>query len=179
MQIRSLIADNNLNIQQYKNFRDFVTFTDMFNPVPLNLPHYPLRIKQKDGDTFIFDEIRKKFLVLTPEEWVRQHIVHFLILEKKYPRSLIKLEGGLKLNSRQKRSDILIFNNAGEKVLLVECKAPSVKISQNTFDQIARYNFVHRVQWLLVSNGMQHYCCEIDFENSSYRFVKDLPEYCG
>lgn len=149
----------------------------MFNPVPLNLPNCPLRIKQDDKGTFIFDEIRKKFLVLTPEEWVRQHIVHFLIREKKYPRSLIKLEGGLRLNSRQKRSDILIFNSIGEKILLVECKAPSVKISQNTFDQIARYNFVHRVQWLLVSNGMQHYCCEIDFENSSYRFVEELPEY--
>ena len=149
----------------------------MFNPVPLNRPQYPLRIKQDDSGTFIFDEIRKKFLVLTPEEWVRQHLVHFLIIDKKYPRSLIKLEGGLKLNSRQKRTDILIFNNKGQKILLVECKAPSVKISQDTFDQIARYNFVHRVQWLLVSNGMQHYCCEIDFQHSNYRFLEEVPEY--
>jgi len=149
----------------------------MFDPIPLNLPSYPLRIKEESSGTYIFDEIRKKFLLLTPEEWVRQHLVQFLILDKRYPRSLIKLEGGLKLNSLQKRSDILLFNNLGEKILLVECKAPSVKITQDTFDQIARYNFIHRVQWLLVSNGLQHFCCEIDFEKSSYRFVEELPEY--
>lgn len=171
--------DKKLNNQEYKDLKDFVKFTAMFEPTPLNLPQYPLRIKQDDKGTYIFDDIRKKFLVLTPEEWVRQHLVHFLIHEKKYPKSLIQLEGGLKLNSRQKRSDILIFNSTGQKVLLVECKAPSVKISQDTFDQIARYNFVHRVQWLLVSNGIQHYCCEIDFERSSYRFVEELPKYSG
>ncbi len=151
----------------------------MFDPIPLNLPSYPLRIKEERSGTYIFDEIRKKFLLLTPEEWVRQHLVQFLIRDKRYPRSLIKLEGGLKLNSLQKRSDILLFNNLGEKILLVECKAPSVKITQDTFDQIARYNFIHRVQWLLVSNGLQHFCCEIDFEKSSYRFVEELPEYAG
>lgn len=151
----------------------------MFDPVALNLPEYPFRIKQESSAMYIFDEIRKKFLLLTPEEWVRQHLVQFLIRDKKYPRSLIKLEGGLKLNSLQKRSDILLFNSSGEKILLVECKAPSVKISQNTFDQIARYNFIHRVKWLLVSNGLQHFCCEIDFEKESYRFVEELPEYGG
>lgn len=149
----------------------------MFDPVPLNLPSYPLRIKQENTGTYIFDEIRKKFLLLTPEEWVRQNLVQFLIRDKKYPRSLIKLEGGLKLNSLQKRSDILLFNNLGEKILLVECKAPIVRITQDTFDQIARYNFIHRVQWLLVSNGLQHFCCEIDFEKETYRFVEELPEY--
>lgn len=149
----------------------------MFDPVPLNLPSYPLRIKQENTGTYIFDEIRKKFLLLTPEEWVRQHLVQFLIRDKKYPRSLIKLEGGLKLNSLQKRSDILLFNNLGEKILLVECKAPAVRITQDTFDQIARYNFIHRVHWLLVSNGLQHFCCEIDFEKDTYRFVEELPEY--
>lgn len=149
----------------------------MFEPIPLNLPPYPIRIKQEENGTYIFDVIRKKFLLLTPEEWVRQHLVHFLMEEKKYPKSLIQLEGGLKLNNLQKRSDILIFNNSGEKIVLVECKAPSVKISQDTFDQIARYNFVHRVKWLLVSNGLTHYCCEINFENSSYRFLEDIPEY--
>lgn len=149
----------------------------MFDPVPLNLPSYPLRIKQENTGTYIFDEIRKKFLLLTPEEWVRQNLVQFLIRDKKYPRSLIKLEGGLKLNSLQKRSDILLFNNLGEKILLVECKAPAVRITQDTFDQIARYNFIHKVQWLLVSNGLQHFCCEIDFEKETYRFVEELPEY--
>lgn len=152
-------------------------FTGMFDPVSLNLPAYPFRIKQENNATYIFDEIRKRFLLLTPEEWVRQHLVQFLIRDKKYPKSLIKLEGGLKLNSLQKRSDILLFNSSGKKILLVECKAPSVKITQETFDQIARYNFIHRVQWLLVSNGLQHFCCEIDFEMKSYRFVEELPEY--
>ena len=151
----------------------------MFSPILLNLPNYPLRIKEENGISYIFDEIRKKYLVLTPEEWVRQHLVQFLILEKKYPRSLIQLEGGLKLNGMQKRSDILLFNNLGEKILLVECKAPSVKISQDTFDQIARYNFIHQVRWLLVSNGLEHFCCEIDFETKTYRFAEDLPEYSG
>jgi len=154
-------------------------FTPMFKPGPLNLPSYSLKIKEDNGINYIFDEIRKKYLVLTPEEWVRQHLIQFLIRDKKYPRSLIRLEGGLKLNSLQKRSDILLFNRHGEKILLVECKAPSVKISQDTFDQIARYNYVHKVQWLLVSNGLQHFCCEIDFEKQSYRFVEELPEYSG
>lgn len=149
----------------------------MFEPSSLNLPTYPFRLKQ-DGDTmYIFDEIRKKFLVLTPEEWVRQHFVQFLIKEKKYPRSLIKLEGGMKLNSLQKRSDILLFNTSGEKTVLVECKAPSVKISQAAFDQVARYNTIHRVKFVLVTNGLQHYCAEIDFVNESYKFLEELPDY--
>ncbi|MHB1177736.1 MAG: type I restriction enzyme HsdR N-terminal domain-containing protein [Daejeonella sp.] len=149
----------------------------MFEPTPLNLPRYAFRLKQENNITCIFDEIRKKFLVLTPEEWVRQHFVQFLIKEKKYPRSLIKMEGGLKLNSLQKRSDILLFNNSGEKIMLVECKAPSVKISQETFDQVARYNFIHRVKYVVVSNGLKHFCSEIDFEKGSYNFLNELPEY--
>lgn len=116
-------------------------------------------------------------MALTPEEWVRQHFVQFLIKEKKYPRSLIKLEGGLKLNTLQKRSDILLFNSSGEKIMLVECKAPSVKISQETFDQVARYNIIHRVKYLVVSNGLQHFCAEIDFDQGSYNFLMELPEY--
>lgn len=148
-----------------------------FDSIPLNLPSYPFRIKKQSGKNLIFDEIRKKFLVLSPEEWVRQHLVQYLIRVKKYPRSLIKIEGGLKLNTLQKRSDILLYNNTGEKIMLVECKSPSVKIDQDTFDQIARYNTTYRVQWLLVSNGLEHYCCEIDFSNSNYRFVEEAPEY--
>ena len=149
----------------------------MFEPVKLNLPPYPFKISEQNGVIYVLDELRKKKLVLTPEEWVRQHFVQFLIREKKYPRSLMKLEGGLKLNSMQKRSDILLFNSSGEKVMLVECKAPSVKISQDTFDQVARYNFTHRVKYLVVSNGMQHFCAEIDLEKKSYNFLRELPEY--
>ncbi len=149
----------------------------LFEPIPLNWPVYPLRIKEEAGQRFIFDEVRKKFLVLTPEEWVRQHVVQYLIRDKQFPRSLIQIEGGLKYNGMQKRSDILTFNTEGEKVLLVECKAPSVKITQDTFDQIARYNFVHRVPWLLVSNGLTHFCCKMDWEHETYVFLPELPLY--
>ncbi len=149
----------------------------MFNPVQLNLPAYPFKIKQETEITYIFDEIRKKFLVLTPEEWVRQHFVQFIIREKGYPRSLIRLEGGLKLNSLQKRTDVVVFNSKGEKVLLIECKAPSIPINQKVFDQIARYNIIHRIPLLAVSNGLQHYYCKIDFELKNYQFLESLPEY--
>jgi hypothetical protein len=146
---------------------------------PLNLPPYPFKIENHNGTLFLFDEIRKKQVVLTPEEWVRQHFVQYLIAEKKYPRSLIKLEGGLKLNGNAKRSDIVIFNNKGEKILMVECKAPSVKITQAVFDQIARYNWVHKIPIIAVTNGLQHYYCKIDFENGRYNFIPDLVTYPG
>lgn len=149
----------------------------MFKPVPLNLPPYPFKIKQVDDTTFIYDVIRKKYLVLTPEEWVRQHFVQYLIVEKKYPKTLIRLEGGLILNSLQKRTDIVVFNSKGEKILMVECKAPTIKITQKVFDQIARYNMVHKINLLTVTNGLQHYFCEIDFNTINYRFLDHLPEY--
>lgn len=148
-----------------------------FKPIPLNLPAYPFKMKEEAGSLFIFDDIRKKFLLLTPEEWVRQHVVKFLIHERNFPRSLIKLEGGLKLNALQKRTDILIFDASGNRILLVECKAPSIKITQDVFDQIARYNFVHRTNFLIVSNGMQHYCCQVDFEQKSYKFLPEIPDF--
>ncbi len=143
----------------------------------LNFGPYPIRIILREGKPFIYCILRKKNLVLTPEEWVRQHVIHFLITEKKYPRSLIKTEGGLKLNTLQKRSDLLVYNSHGKKVVLVECKAPSVKITQQAFDQIARYNFVHKVPVLMVSNGLDHYYCRIDHVEKSYRFLQELPEY--
>lgn len=149
----------------------------IFDPVPLNLPPYPVKLKQKGALTYLFDPIRKKYLVLTPEEWVRQHLINFLIKEKNYPRSLIRLEGGLKLNSLQKRTDIVVFNPSGEKILMVECKAPTVKISQKAFDQVARYNLVHKVPLLMVSNGITHYYCKIDFEKNNYHFLEQLPAY--
>jgi type I site-specific restriction endonuclease len=148
-----------------------------FEPVKLNFPDYTFKVKQQDSVNYIFDEIRKKYLVLTPEEWVRQHVVQYIIKEKGYPRSLIKLEGGLKLNSLQKRTDIIVFNTKGEKILLVECKAPDIKITQKTFDQIARYNIIHKVPLLFVSNGMQHYACRISISEQNYEFVDNLPRY--
>ena len=144
---------------------------------PLNLPPYPFKISDDNGTLTLFDEIRKKTIIITPEEWVRQHFVQYLINQKKYPRSLIKLEGGLKLNTLQKRTDIVVFNSSGERILMVECKAPSVTIDQKTFDQIARYNMVHKVSLLAVSNGLQHYYCTIDHKKCAYQFIEELPVY--
>jgi len=117
----------------------------MFKPIPLNLPPFSAKLTQAKDGLMIFDVLRKKNLVLTPEEWVRQHWIHYLSISKKYPKSLMKTEGGLILNTLQKRSDLLLYNNMGEKILLAEFKAPHIKITQDVFDQIARYNTVHRV----------------------------------
>ena len=145
--------------------------------VPLQLPPYPFKITDQNGQLILFDPIRKNNIVITPEEWVRQHFVQYLINQKKYPKTLIKLEGGHKLNGMAKRSDIVVYNPAGEKILLVECKAPSVSIDQKVFDQIARYNMVHKVKVIAVTNGLQHYYCLIDFEAVNYKFIEELPTY--
>jgi hypothetical protein len=144
---------------------------------PLALPPHPFKLTDQNGQLFIFDEIRKKQIMLTPEEWVRQHFVQYLINNKGYPKTLIKLEGGLKVHGMQKRSDVVVFNPQGQKILLVECKAPDVVISQKVFDQIARYNITHKVKLLAVTNGLQHYYCTIDFENNAYQFLAQLPAY--
>ena len=149
----------------------------MFNPTTLNLPNYPFKITQKDGLVFIFDEIRKKRLVLTPEEWVRQHVVHYLIKEKNYPKSLINVEKVLTVNGLRKRYDVVVYNPDGSIHILVECKAPGVKISQATFDQIARYNMTMQARFLNVTNGLNHFYCQMDFENEKYEFLKNLPDY--
>jgi hypothetical protein len=143
----------------------------------LNLPEYSFKISVVDGQNRIFDPLRKKMVVLTPEEWVRQNFIQFLVVEKFYPVSLIKVEMGFRLNKRLRRSDILVHNRKGEPLLIVECKAPSVKISQRVFDQIARYNMSLKVEYLLVTNGMDHYCCQIDHESKTYHFLKDIPDY--
>lgn len=149
----------------------------MFTGIPLNLPAYPFQLREEKKNVYIFDELRKKYLLVTPEEWVRQHWIQHLIHQKGYPKTLIQAEGGLKLNTLKKRTDLVIFNPLGHRILIAEFKAPHIAISQGVFDQIARYNIVHRVPLLLVSNGMQHYYCEIDFENSSYNFIEELPHY--
>lgn len=148
-----------------------------FTPTLLNLPGYPFRITLKDAQYFIFDEIRKKHLVLTPEEWVRQHFIQYLILEKKFPKSLIQIEGGLNLNQLQKRTDVVIFNKLGERIMVIECKAPAVKITQSVFDQAARYNSVHKTKWLVVTNGLKHCYAMINHLEQRFAFVEDLPEY--
>jgi hypothetical protein len=145
--------------------------------VPLYLPPYPFKITDQNGQLTLFDPIRKRNIVITPEEWVRQHYVQYLINQKHYPKTLIKLEGGHKLHGMAKRSDIVVYNSAGEKILLVECKAPTVPIDQKVFEQVARYNMVHKVKLLAVTNGLQHYYCRIDFEKRDYKFIEELPGY--
>jgi hypothetical protein len=145
--------------------------------LPLNLPPHPFKLTEQNGQLYIFDVLRKKLLLLTPEEWVRQHFVQYLMQVKGYPKTLIKLEGGLRVNGMAKRSDIVVFDKLGQKALMVECKAPGVAITQKVFDQIALYNITHRIPLLAVSNGLQHYYCAIDFEKSSYQFIEELPPY--
>ena len=143
----------------------------------LNFPTYSFRFKNSENKVSIFDEIRKKFILLTPEEWVRQHVVQFLLQDKKYPKSYINVEKLIKINDLSKRYDGVVFQPNGEIFLLIECKAPEVAISQQTFDQIARYNLVLKAKYLMVTNGLNHYFCQMDFENEKYVFLKELPEY--
>ncbi|SDR83294.1 Type I restriction enzyme R protein N terminus (HSDR_N) [Polaribacter sp. KT25b] len=145
--------------------------------IKLNLPTYNFKLKSKENKTLIFDKLRKKYMVLTPEEWVRQHYVSFLIEEKNYPTSLIALEKQLTINNRKKRTDILVFNTDGNPEIIVECKAPSIKITQDTFDQIARYNLKLKANFLIVTNGLEHFYCKMDFENETYIFLKEIPDY--
>jgi len=144
---------------------------------PLNFPSYTFRVKNSENRPLIFDEIRKKFIVLTPEEWVRQHVVKFLIQEKKYPISHINVEKQITLNGLKKRYDIVVFKPDGKLDILVECKAPEVSISQNTFDQIAQYNFKLNANYLMVTNGLSHYYCQMDFVAEKYQFMQEIPDF--
>jgi hypothetical protein len=143
----------------------------------LNFPVYSFRFKNSENKVAIFDEIRKKFILLTPEEWVRQHTIQFLLNENQYPKSYINVEKLIKINDLSKRYDVVVFQPNGEIYLLIECKAPEVQITQQTFDQIARYNLVLKAKYLMVTNGLNHYFCQMDFENEKYIFLKELPEY--
>jgi hypothetical protein len=143
----------------------------------LHFPTYSFRFKNSENKVAIFDEIRKKFIILTPEEWVRQHVVQYLLQDKKYPKSYINVEKLIKVNDLSKRYDIIVYQPNGEIYLLIECKAPEVTITQQTFDQIARYNLVLNAKYLMVSNGLNHYFCQMDFENEKYVFLKELPEF--
>ena len=143
----------------------------------LNLPKYSFKFKELGQRMQIFDAIRKKYIVLSPEEWVRQNFIQYLIQEKKYPTSLISIEMGLKYNNMRKRGDVVIYDNFGKPLLIVECKAPGINITQDTFDQIARYNMVLKVKYLVVSNGLIHYCCRMNYDQPSYTFVQEVPFY--
>lgn len=144
---------------------------------PLNLPPRDLNIKSDGQNTYIFDVIRKKYLVLTPEEWVRQNFVHYLIQDLHYPAPLMMTENGLKLFNTQKRSDIVVYDRNGSPLVVVECKAADVKITQETFNQVARYNIKFKAPLIIVTNGLNHYCAKFDAATSRYTFLKEIPQY--
>jgi type I site-specific restriction endonuclease len=143
----------------------------------LDFPEYTFRVRQAKKGTEIFDVIRKKFVALTPEEWVRQHAVHFLNKERQVPLSRMNVEVALETLGLLRRADIVVFNNSAEPAAIVECKASTVKITQETFDQIARYNMALKAPYLVVTNGLTHFCCYIDIEKQTYSFVEEIPEY--
>lgn len=143
----------------------------------LNLPTYSFSVKSEAGRNYIFDAIRKKYIVLTPEEWVRQNFIQYLLNEKGFPASLITVEQQFTFNRMQKRTDILVYNNLGKPVVLVECKAPSVPVTKSVFDQIGLYNLTHHVPWLIVTNGIKHYCCQYIEDEVNYRFTDFIPDW--
>ena len=141
----------------------------------LNLPGYPLQIREQGQSKQIFDAIRKKYVALTPEEWVRQHFIHYLISEKKYPIALIAVEASFEFNGLSKRCDILVYDRNFKPWLIVECKAPKVTLDQKVFDQIARYNLKWNVGIFILTNGLQHFCCKMDHEKGEYIFLNEIP----
>ena len=144
--------------------------------LPLNLPNFDIKVKKSADQSLVWDETRRKYVALTPEEWVRQHFVHFLISEKGYRQELIANEVSIKLNGTAKRCDTVIYDRLLTPLMIVEYKAPSITITPKVFDQIVRYNRVLHVQYLIVSNGLRHFCCQIDYKTLSYRFLKEIPD---
>ena len=147
------------------------------NMPQLNLPNVALKTKLVEGTMQVFDAVRKKYLVLTPEEWVRQHFIHYLNSEKKYPLGLMGVEQMVKYNEQSARADIVLYNTEGKPNMIVECKAPNVKITQDSFNQIAKYNFQLRVELLVVTNGLQHFCCKMDYNKNEIKFVEEIPSF--
>ncbi len=143
----------------------------------LNFPSYPFRFKSSENKQQIFDIIRKKFVSLQPEEWVRQNVIHFLTMDKKYPTSLINVEKTLSLKGLKKRYDVVVFNTDGSIHILVECKSPNIKISQVVFDQIARYNLKMQAEYLMVTNGLDHFYCKMNYEEEKYSFLRQIPDF--
>lgn len=143
----------------------------------LNLPTFTVKVVEKNGKRMIFDPIRQKYVALTPEEWVRQHFVNYLISAKSYPKELLANEVSLKLNGTAKRCDTVAYNRFLEPLMIVEYKAPTINITRAVFDQIVRYNMVLRVEYLTVTNGVSHFCCKINYETQTYSFLENIPEY--
>jgi hypothetical protein len=143
----------------------------------LNLPYFTPKVSQDNGKRLVFDPIRRKYVALTPEEWVRQHFVNYLITERDYPKDLLANEVTISLNNLTKRCDTVVYNRYLEPLAIVEYKAPSVRITQEVFEQIARYNISLHVGCLLVSNGLEHYGCRMDYDRATYAFLTEIPSY--
>ena len=143
----------------------------------LNLPQYEINITEKDGKRLIFDFLRRKYVALTPEEWVRQHFTHYLVEHKGYPKGLLGNEIELHIGDKKLRCDTLLYNKEAQPRMIIEYKAPTIPIQQKTFDQIAAYNLLLKVDFLVISNGREHYCCQMNYEQRQYRFLPDIPDY--
>ncbi|MBQ7509793.1 MAG: type I restriction enzyme HsdR N-terminal domain-containing protein [Prevotella sp.] len=145
----------------------------------INLPPYDIRWREQDGKRQIFDVLRRRYVALTPEEWVRQHFVHFLVGHKGYPKGLLANEVELRVGEKKLRCDTVLYNKVLQPQMIIEYKAPDVAITQRVFDQISVYNHLLHVDFLVVSNGLQHYCCRMDYEHQTYQFLRDIPEYAS
>ena len=143
----------------------------------LNLPPYDIKVKQTNDKTSILDILRRRFITLTPEEWVRQHFIHYLINYKGYPSALLANEVELTIGQKKLRCDSVLYTRQLQPRMIIEYKAPSVQITQKVFNQIFAYNTLLHADYLVVSNGISHYCCKIDYENKSYAFLKDIPKF--
>ena len=143
----------------------------------LNLPKYELKIRKEGNATKIFDVLRNKFVALTPEEWVRQHFMHFLAEHKSYPAGLMANEVELRVGEKRLRCDSIIYNKEAQPIMIIEYKAPTIQLTQHVFDQITAYNMLLHVDYLIVSNGLQHICCRMDYEKHTYTFLPEIPEY--
>lgn len=143
----------------------------------INLPSYEIKLREKDGKREIFDFLRHRYVALTPEEWVRQHFVHYLVEHKGYPKGLLANEHELRMGEKRMRCDTLLYNNVLQPRMIIEYKAPDVSITQRVFDQITVYNMLLHVDYLIVSNGLQHFCCLMDYDRGTYTFLPDIPSY--
>ncbi len=163
----------------WRKSRNFVAKRKMVMTMqPLNLPPFEANIKKMDGMVKILDVLRRRFVALTPEEWVRQHFVHFLIGHKGYSPTLMANEVAVTLNGMSRRCDTVVYRQEELKpLMIVEYKRPDVNITQKVFDQICRYNMVLEVEYLVVSNGLRHYCCRIDLQGGTYTFLEDIPTF--
>lgn len=144
---------------------------------PLNLPPYDIKVSEKDGKRLIFDELRRRYVALTPEEWVRQHFVHYLIGHLGYPAGLLANEVELKIGDKRLRCDSILFDKQAHPQMIIEYKAPNIQLTQRVFSQISAYNLLLHVDYLIVSNGMQHICCRMDYTNNTYHFLQEIPTY--